>query len=82
MRFLFFVVIFRFSFPCRPPGLRRCLSNRCLECPRLQGRLLDHCVKFSRRAGGGGIDVRCLSGVWPTALDTVGIEDPGFVRAV
>ena len=40
-------MIFRFSFPCRPPGLRRCLSNRCLECPRLQGRLLDHCQIFA-----------------------------------
>ena len=74
MRFFFFGVIFR---------LRRCLSNRCLECPRLQGRLLDHCVKFSRRAGGGGIGVRCLRGVVADrALDTVEIEDAGFVRAV
>ena len=40
--------IFRFSCPCRPPGLQRCLSNRSWECHRLQVPLFDHRDKSLR----------------------------------
>ena len=53
-------MIFRFSFPCRPPGLRRCLSNHSWDCLRLHCTFFDHGVKSPRHAGGGGDDVRWL----------------------
>ena len=55
--------IFRFSSgPCRPPGLRRCLSNRCREnvlvCKVGSSIIVTNSLRDI--AGVGGIDVRCL----------------------